>query len=69
MDSNLAFLRKQINNYEIDKDHIIRHMKETADREEKQRLGDILDQVCVNLDNYHAIYNMYFKREDIKQAS
>jgi hypothetical protein len=40
MDSNLAFLRKQINNYEIDKDHIIRHMKETTDREEKQRLGD-----------------------------
>lgn len=69
MDSNLAFLRKQINNYEIDKDHIIRHMKETADREEKQRLGDILDDVCNTIDNYQAIYNMYFKREDMKIAS
>ena len=69
MDSNLAFLRKQINNYTIDKDHIIRHMKETTDREEKERLSEILDEVCNNLDNYQALFNMYFKREDLKVAS
>ena len=69
MDSNLAFLRKQINNYEIDKDHIIRHMRETSDRDEKRRLSDVLDEVCNNLDNYQALYNMYFKREDLRQAS
>lgn len=69
MDSNLAFLRKQIMHYQIDRDHIIRHMKETEDREEKNRLGKVLDEVCVNLDNYEAIYNMYFKREDLRQVS
>ena len=69
MDSNLAFLRKQINNYEIDKDHIIRHMKETTDREEKERLSEILDEVCNNLDNYQALFNMYFKRDCLRRAS
>lgn len=69
MDSNLAFLRKQINNYEIDKDHIIRHMKETTDREEKERLGVVLDEVCNNLDNYQKLFNMYFKRDCLRRAS
>ena len=69
MDSNLAFLRNKINSYENDKQHIIRHMRETPDRDEKQRLSEILDEVCNNLDNYNALFNMYFKREELKQAS
>lgn len=62
MDSNYAFLTKKINSYENDKVHIIRHMKETADREEKQRLSVVLDEVCNELDNYNSLFNMYFKR-------
>lgn len=69
MDSNLTFLRKQISSYENDKLHIIRHMKETSDRDEKQRLGEILDEVCNNIDNYQSIFNMYFKREELREAS
>ena len=69
MDSNLTFLRKQMNNYKIDIDHIIRHMKEIDDKEEKQRLSVVLDGLCNNLDNYEAMYNMYFKCEGMKQAS
>lgn len=62
MDSNLKFLQNKITSYQEDKQHIINHMKETTDREEKQRLSEILDEVCDNLDNYEKLFNMYFRK-------
>ena len=62
MDSNLKFLQNKITSYQEDKQHIINHIKETADREEKQRLSEILDEVCDNLDNYEKLFNMYFRK-------
>lgn len=62
MDSNLKFLQNKIESYEQDKKHIIQHMKESIDKEEKQRLSEILDEVCDNLDNYTKLFNMYFRK-------
>lgn len=62
MDTNLTFLRNKIHSYEIDKEHIIRHMKECEDRSEKERLGEVLDDICNNLDNYQALFDMYYRR-------
>lgn len=62
MDSNLKFLQNKISSYEEDKKHIINHIKQTADREEKQRLSEILDEVCNSLDNYQKLFDMYFRK-------
>ena len=62
MDSNLKFLQNKIESYEQDKKHIIQHIKETTDKEEKQRLSEILDEVCSSLDNYTKLFNMYFRK-------
>jgi hypothetical protein len=37
-------------------------MKECTDPKEKEKLGEVLDDVCGNLDNYEAIFNMYYRR-------
>ena len=62
MDSNLKFLQNKITSYQEDKQQIINHIEETTDREEKQRLSEILDEVCDNLDNYEKLFNMYFRK-------
>lgn len=62
MDSNLKFLQNKISSYESDKNHIIQAMKNTIDRDEKQKLSGTLDAVCDELDNYQKLFNMYFRK-------